>query len=147
MRLWGRDSFKCQVPNIFRKLTETWFLPWNLNTGLAFPSLQLSFQHYTLSLRHRTVSVPAIISSGIGTFAQRSEATSLSHVLHRELFTLPLNYLWYTHRMEIISLLREMVWMWHVAVTQLSNPVFCYSSQIYRAVQVAFPAISDSWYA
>lgn len=106
MRVWSPDSLKSQVTNISRKLTETGFLPWSLNTGLAFPALHLSFQHHTFSLRHRTVAMSAIISTGIETFAQRSEATSLwllAHVLHRELFILPLNYLSYTHRMEIIS--------------------------------------------
>lgn len=145
MRLWGPDSLKSKIPDIFRKLRETWFLSWNLNKGLAFPSFHLSFQHHTFSLRHRTVAVPVFpLKLNHLLRDQKPPHWLLSHVVHRELLILPLNYLSHTHRMEIISLLRKMVWLWHVAVTQLPNPVF---SQIYHAIQAAFPAISDSWYA
>lgn len=145
MRLWGTHSLKSQIPDIFRKLTETWFLSWNLNTGLAFLSFHLSFQHHTFSLTHRTVAAPVFpLKLKHLLRDQKPLHWLLSHVVYRELFILPLNDLSYTHRMKIISLLRKMVWLWHVAVTQLPNPFF---SQIYHAIQAAFPAISYSWYA
>lgn len=107
-------------PKYFQKINGDLISSLKFKYGISFSLLHLSFQHHTFSLRHRTVAMPAIISTGTETFAQRSEATSLwllAHVLHRELFILPLNYLSYTHRMEIISSERK-----GVDVTCVSDP-------------------------